>query len=106
MSLPRGASNPARRSWVHLGPTEPRSGRPQTWHAAWDHHGCRPYDRHCHKAAMRLILSAVVHQHEPADADHRAEAEREVLDDGEAAVQLTVRDYRCRMDQQRWCSVK
>jgi len=55
---------------------------------------------------MWLILSAVVHQHEPADADHRAEAEREVLDDGEAAVQLTVRGDRCRMDQQRWCSVK
>src|SRR5438045_2883566 len=29
----------------------------------------------------------VVHQDEPADADHRAEAEREVLDGGQAAVQ-------------------
>ena len=33
----------------------------------------------------------VVHQHEPADADHRAEPEREVFDGAEAAVQTLAR---------------
>ena len=39
----------------------------------------------------------VVHQDEPADADHRAESEREVLDRGKAAVQAFARhQYRSR----------
>jgi hypothetical protein len=35
-----------------------------------------------------------------------AEADREELDDGEAAGQPTVRGHRRRIDQQRWCRVK
>src|SRR3977135_4404229 len=42
-------------------------------------------------AARPAAPQPVVHQDEPADADHRAEAEREVLDGAQAAVQLCFR---------------
>ena len=48
------------------------SRRPQTWHAARDHHGCRPHDRRVHQAATRLILSG------PALGSARPNSERHV----------------------------
>src|SRR3977135_3205235 len=45
-------------------------------------------------AARPAAPQPVVHQDEPADADHRAEAEGEVLDGAQAAVQLCFRHLR------------
>ena len=39
------------------------------------------------RAARSAARQPVVHQDDPADADHRAEAEGEVLDGAEAAVE-------------------